>query len=386
MKREKKNSGIKRPHRSEVCALVTGFPAFTARKMIEKLLREGHRVFVLAQDKFFEQACNFVKTYGTGDSTVLSGDVVNIDIGLSGSEVQEIVKEVTHIYHLAAIYHLGVSREVTFRVNVEGTKNILELAESLRRLKRFVFFSTAYVSGRRTGVILEEDLSSDAGFHNEYERTKYLAEKIVRNYMERIPACVMRPGIIVGDSKTGEIDRFDGPYLLINAILNMPLDIGIPLPGEGNSPLNLVPIDYVIDAAYLISLDDRSAGKTFHLTDPNPLPAKRVFEIIADLTGKRRPFGRIPSLTYRVMDKIPYVNKMIMPQIQFFEYFNLLSIYNCHNTLELLAGTGLCCPLFVTYAGNLLNFIKRRSSDMRKVSTRKLAASESNANEEETFY
>ncbi|MBM4386340.1 MAG: SDR family oxidoreductase, partial [Deltaproteobacteria bacterium] len=349
-------------------------------------LREGHRVFVLAQDKFFDQACQFVKTHVTGDSKVLSGDVVNIDLGLSGTEVQEIVNEVTHIYHLAAIYHLGVSREVTYRVNVEGTKNILDFAESMQRLKRFVFFSSAYVSGRRTGVILEDDLSGAAGFHNEYERTKFLAEKIVRNYMDRIPACVMRPGIIVGDSKTGEIDRFDGPYLMINAILNMPLDFAIPLPGEGNSPLNLVPVDYVTEAAYLISLDDRSAGMTFHLTDPNPLPAKRVFEIVADLTGKRRPFGRIPSLTYRVMDKIPYLNKVIMPQIQFFEYFNLLSIYNCHNTLELLAGTGLCCPLFVTYAGNLLNFIKTKSSDMRKVSARKLASSESRDEEEETFY
>ncbi|NOZ01569.1 MAG: SDR family oxidoreductase [Deltaproteobacteria bacterium] len=345
--------------------LVTGFPAFSARRLVELLLERGEKVFLLCQAKFEkaagELAADAEQKGLAGRLVILVGDVLNIDMGLSGRELKQVAREVTRVHHIAAIYYLGVASGLTERVNVDGTRNVLDVASDLDRLERFVFHSTAFVAGDRTGVILEEELEAGQGFRNAYERTKFDAERLVRGHMKDLPISVVRPSIIVGDSKTGRIDRMDGPYFLIRTIVNFPVDVALPLPEGGAYPLNMVPVDYVVQAADLISRDPGAAGKTFHLTDPNPLPAHKVFDMVADNAGRKRPKGSIPSLASKYLLRLPGVEMMLRPQRHFFEYFNRLTIYNCMNTLTSLAGTGVTCPTFPSYAATLVDFVKNQA-------------------------
>ena len=164
--------------------------------------------------------------------TVLEGDVCDMDLGLAGGEYRALADEVTAIHHLASVYYHGVPREAAERVNVEGTRAMLDLAAECRRLRRFTHFSTAQVSGDRSGVVLEEELDCGQRFGSVYEETKFRAERLVQAAARRLPVTVLRPGIIVGDSKSGEIDRFDGPYYLTVLIVTSPLDVHLPLPGR----------------------------------------------------------------------------------------------------------------------------------------------------------
>jgi nucleoside-diphosphate-sugar epimerase len=227
----------------------------------------------------------------------------------------------------------------------------------MEHLDRLNHFSTAFVAGRRTGVIMEDELVESQSFRNAYERTKYEAEIAMRQAMGHVPISVFRPSIVVGDSTTGEIDRMAGPYYLMNLIIQMPESVPILMPGKGDKPLNVVPVDYVCEAMHRISLREDSAGRTFHLCDPNPLSARKVFELVAKEAGKRAPVGHVPYKLTQLIMKFPYLEKFTRSPRQFVEDFNQLTIYNSINTMDALEGK-LACPPFPSYADNLVEFIK----------------------------
>lgn len=338
--------------------LLTGYPAFTARVLCRRLIASGDRVLLLARHRFAEEAERFLAACGgSGDSTVLIGDIVQMDLGLTGPEVRRLLREVEAIYHLAAIHPRSPRTDQAHSVNVDGTRTILELALGATKLQRFNFFSTALVSGDRQGVVLEEELDRGQRFRNEFERTKLDAERLVRRAAADIPVSVFRPSLVVGHSQTGEIDPLDDPYQWMTSFLKLPVDVSVPLPGRGDYPLNLVPVDYVCDAAVHIAKDPRGVGRTFHLTDPNPLPARRVVELLADHGQRRRPRGSIPASLARRLVKLPIFDKL-GPTRELIDQMNQLVIYNTSNTLELLSGTGTRCPPFESYVATLVAFLQ----------------------------
>lgn len=351
--------------------LVTGYPAFTAKRFIAKTLASNDEanVFVLVRDKFASEARQFLAAM-PGDQAaraeVIVGDVCNMDLGLSGREYQTLAQQVTTIHHLAGIYYMGVDERTARRVNVEGTRGILELASEAKRLRRFCHWSTASVSGKRKGVILEEELDEGQSFHNFYEETKFEAEKLVRAAQRRLPVTIFRPSLIVGDSETGEIDKFDGPYYLIVLIATNSLNVRVPLPGRGASALHLVPIDFVIDAGYRLSIDERAAGMTFHLTDPNPFPARRVYELIAEHSQAKLARGFLPSGIARTLLKTPGLDRLARAPRAFLEAFDQQCTYNCRHTLSLLAGTRIACSPFDSYADALVKYVREVHSTRRE--------------------
>jgi nucleoside-diphosphate-sugar epimerase len=169
---------------------------------------------------------------------------------------------------------------------------------------------------------------------------------------------VFRPGVIVGDSKTGEIDKLDGPYYLMVLIVQDPLDLALPLPGRGAAPLHLVPIDFVVDAAYALSRDERAAGMTFHLTDPNPFAARQVYALVAERANKKRPRGFIPAGLARAVMRTPGLERLARAPLSFLESLDHLTFYNCRNTIARLSGTGISCPPFDGYADALVRYVK----------------------------
>ena len=267
--------------------LVTGFPtSFLATRVVRKLLAEDPDLEVrcVVPSRFLERA-EQVRASLAPDArprlTVLEGDVTALDMGLSGAEYTALAREVTRIHHCAAATYLGVDRAAAERLNVGGARELLELADDAHhrasgqtRFDRLVHWSSALVAGSRRGIVREDELVR-SGFRNAVEETRHAGEELVRRAMKRgLPVTVLRPSILVGDSKTGEIDRLEGPYLLILLMLSTPIDLRVPLPGRGDVPLNLVPIDYVVDAGCAIAADARSVGRTFHLVDPRPATAR----------------------------------------------------------------------------------------------------------------
>ncbi len=350
------------PARPEV-VLVTGFPAFTAKRMALKVLSSDPtaQVFLLARSKFVDAARELARSLPPeqgGRLEVVEGDVCDMDLGLSGPEYRILAGEVTTIHHMAGIYYLGVDRATARRVNVQGTRGVLELAAEAVRLRRICHWSTASVSGKRRGVILEEELDEGQGFHNFYEETKFEAEKLARAAQRSLPLTVLRPGVIVGDSASGEIDKLDGPYYLLVLIATTAAQVRVPLPGRGTAPLHLVPIDYVVDAGYFLSRDERAAGRTFHLTDPNPLPARRVYQLCAELSQRKLARGFLPTGLARTLLRTPGIDRLARGPLSFLESFDMQSFYNSRHASALLEPAGIKCPPFDDYAENVVTFVR----------------------------
>jgi dephospho-CoA kinase len=341
-------------------ALLTGFPAFTARRMIAKLLAEepDTKLYVLARDKFAPEADALLESLDAGDrAEVLVGDVCDMDLGLSSVEYRALSKELTWIHHLAGIYFMGVDDATMRRVNVAGTRSVLDLARDAARLERLVHWSTTTVSGSRAGTFYEEDLEAGQKFHNGYERTKYEAEKLVRSANRSLPITILRPSIIVGDSKTGEIDRLDGPYYLMVLIATNASGLRLPILGRGDSPLHLVPIDYVIDAAWQVAHSTAAAGKTFHLVDPQPLSARAVFDGVAEHAKTEKPRGSIPRPLARAVLKTPGLARLGRGPLTFLDMIDHTVHYDQTNTAQALAGSTIRCPTLTDYLPVLVNHV-----------------------------
>jgi dephospho-CoA kinase len=341
-------------------ALVTGFPAFTARRMIEKLVaaEPDTKLFVLARDASAADASSFLAGLADRAQTeVLVGDVCDMDLGLSSGEYRAVSRELTWIHHLAGIYFMGVDDDTAHRVNVAGTRTVIDLARDVSRLERVVHWSTAMVSGDRRGTFYEDDLEAGQKFHNAYERTKYEAERLVRAAMRQLPITVVRPGIIVGDSRTGEIDKLDGPYYLMVVIATNASGVRLPLLGRGDAPLHLVPIDYVIEAAWRVARAETAAGKTFHLVDPAPMTARAVFEAVAEHANTEKPRGHIPRPLARAVLRTPGLSRLGRGPLAFVDVINHAVHYDQTNTAHALGSTSVRCPPLAEYLPTLVRYV-----------------------------
>ncbi len=355
-----KPNGAARSAPARPAALVTGFPAFTARRMIAQLLdaEPETKLYVLARDRFAPDADKLLGELRAGDhAEILVGDVCDMDLGLSSTEYHALTRELTWIHHLAGIYFMGVDVETARRVNVGGTRNVLELARDAARLERLVHWSTAMVSGNRAGTVYEEDLDAGQKFHNGYERTKYEAERLVRAAMRQLPITVVRPGVIVGDSTTGEIDKLDGPYYLMVLIATNASGMRLPILGRGDAPLNLVPIDYVVEAAWHAARSATAAGKTFHVVDPNPLTARAVFEGVAAHANTALPRGSIPRPLARAVLRTPGLARLGRGPLAFLDLLDHSVHYDSTNTSQALAGTTVRCPALADYLPALVSHV-----------------------------
>jgi thioester reductase-like protein len=355
--------------------LVTGFPAFVAQRMVARILAmdPGARVRLLTSRGRAALAQSFVQSLPAGQGArveLVIGRARDMDLGLAGGEYQALAADITTIHHLAGIDSMDADPATAMRISVEGTREIIELGGECKQLRRLCHWSTAAVSGKRKGVILEDELDLGQGFHSPYERARFEAEKLARQAQRRMPLTIFRPGVIVGDSRTGEFDpskrSIRGPYALMVLVAINQTHVGLPLPGRGAAPLNLVPVDYVVEAAYALSLDERAAGKTFHLTDPHPLPARRIFELVAERSGTRPPpRGYIPGRLASAVLRVPGLDRLARGQRSFVDAFDHHVFYSCRHTQELLADTGIRCPLFESYVDSLVSHIQEARAARR---------------------
>lgn len=339
--------------------LVTGYPGFIGKRLVEHLAQEGKgRIYALVQPRLLEEARALAARVRGAEVEVLAGDVTDLHLGLSGEEVERVAGSVTRIFHLAAMNQLTVSRDVAWRVNVDGTRNVLDLARECRRLERFVHFSTCHVAGAREGVIAEDELDQGQEFRNGWEETKFHAEKAAVRASGSLPVTIVRPSTVVGDSRTGEIDRFEGPYVLGILLVASPLVVPLPLPGGGIAPLNVVPVDFVVRAAVHLSVDPRARGQTFHLVDPSPMSVARVYQLIAERANRRIPKLTFPARAAEAVLRLPLLGRVTRPQRAALGYINQLAWFTSASALELLEGTGIRCPRLSTYLDTLIAYVR----------------------------
>ena len=344
----------------------TGFPGFLGRELLPRVLKRGdHRAVCLVQERYMSEAERvrdaIAAEHGLKDRIELvAGDITKSDLGL-GSRLDTLAKDTFEVYHLAAVYDLAVGREFAMRVNVDGTRHILDYCERCPSLRRHQYISTCYVSGRYDGVFREEDLEKNQLFNNFYEETKHLAEVEVRRRMSQIPTSIYRPSIVVGDSATGETQKYDGPYFAIRYMLKQPTPVVVmPLVGKPDqNRMNVVPRDFVVQAIAHLSGLVKSTGKTYALADPNPMTIAGLIDAMEQHTGKK--LIRIPlplGVAKAAIDKVPGVKSFFGFPSDAVDYFVHPTSYDTTNTTRDLGDSGIAVPHFSSYLTNLVSYVR----------------------------
>jgi thioester reductase-like protein len=341
---------------------ITGFPGFIANRLLERLARKECNFILLVQPSLAARAHEEIDRIAslTGRSVTefqtIAGDIAEPQLALSGPDLELVQREATRLFHLAAVYDLAVPEDVAFRVNVGGTRNVVELARSLPRLKQFHHVSTCYVAGKREGVILESELRHDAGYRNYYEESKYLAELEVDSAKADLPVTIYRPSVVCGDSQTGETGKYDGVYFLIHYLLKWPSLLSTINIGNHKVSLNLVPVDFVVDAMAALAFDERAIGKTLQLADPSPLTTNQLFNTIAKSIDGHRSKITAPAKWVRFFLMLPPSPRITGLPHHAVPYFFVRQLYDTTQAQELLAAHGIQCPPFETYVDRIVEF------------------------------
>ena len=347
---------------------LTGFPGFIGSRLADRLLADDRelRIVALVEEKMADRARAAAGRLDGGDRIeVVPGDIAQRGLGLSDEQRERLQAETTAAYHLAAIYNLAVPYDVAQRVNVEGTGNVLDLCRRCERLERLNYVSTAYVAGDRHGVVYEHELIQGQGFKNHYESTKFQAEVWVRELTDDVPTTIYRPAIVVGDSRTGATQKFDGPYYMLRTVA-FAANRRVPIPqfAHAEANFNVVPVDFVIDALAVADDDPALVGETLHLVDPEPVTASEVFGTLAREYAGREPSYRVPTRLVQTSLRSKRIRAMFSgAPPESIEYLSHAVRFDTRRADELLARHGLRCPRFDEYVGQIVRFFREHEDD-----------------------
>jgi len=352
--------------------LFTGFPGFIGMRLLPGILERqpDARVACLVQQKFEELARRSVATleaehpHTRGRLELVRGDITLPGLGIEAGRAEALQASLRQAWHLAAVYDLAVAREVGQRINVEGTRRVLEFVAAAKSFERLQYVSTAYVSGTARGVFRETDLDVGQGFKNHYEETKFLAEvEVVRS---RVPVTIYRPGVVVGDSRTGETAKFDGPYAVLRMMEKLPSPGVFPRVGLGTGTVNIVPVDFVVSAMVALATAPSSLGRTYHLCDPQPHSPAELTEMFAAAFGKRFLFVPVPLLLARASLSPAVVQRFFGMTKQALEYFHDAVRHDTSQASRDLGVLGVECPRLTDYLPSLIAFYRAHRDDVRQ--------------------
>jgi thioester reductase-like protein len=351
--------------------LVTGFPGFLGSELVRRILArrgEAHRVrrvVCLVQAKFADLAARRAEEIEALDPAyagrleLVEGDITAPGLGLQSPAA--LARRVHEIFHLAAIYDLEVRRALAMTVNVAGTRHVLEFAADAPRLERVQYVSTCYVSGRYAGIFRESDLDKGQRFQNAYEETKFLAEVEVRKHQDAgMPITIYRPGIVVGDSRSGETQKYDGPYFILRWLLKQPAVAVLPVPpGAERLRVNLVPRDFVVGAIDALSSQPVSRGVCYQLADPQPPTIDETIRMFGEATA--RTIVRIPmplAIAKGATRWVPGVARVTGIPANTLDYFAHPTFYDTTNADRDLGTLGIRCPRLADYMHVLVAFLE----------------------------
>jgi len=347
---------------------ITGFPGFIANRLLERLARAHCDFILLVQPSLLGRAQEEIARIaqlsgrGTGEFQFVEGDISQPRLALSTADLELVQRETTRVFHLAAVYDLAVPKDLAMRVNAGGTRNVVESARTLTHLRQFHHVSTCYVAGKREGVILETELRHEAGYRNYYEESKYLAELEVESAKDDLPVTIHRPAVVCGDSRTGETGKYDGVYYLIHYLLRWPSVLSMINIGNHEVSLNLVPVDFVVDAMAALAFEQRAIGKSLQLADPSPLTTYQLFNAIAKSIDGHKSKITAPAKWVRFFLMLPPSPKITGLPHHAVPYFFVKQVYDTTQAQEMLAPHGIRCPPFETYVDRIVSFAEQNPS------------------------
>ncbi len=344
----------------------TGAGGFLGRFLLAHYLgRDDTDLFLLENGPFCEKLRAHVEAAlpDAGQRArvrILEGDITRPDLGLSAPVRDEIKARVTHAVHLAALYNLSAPRDISVRINVDGTRHLLDLLGSCPHLQRFAHTSTLAVAGNYSGAFSEDDFDKGQGFKNFYEETKFLSEQLVRERRDRIPTVIFRPAVVVGHSKTGEIEKIDGPYYIFITIARR---LHLVLPDCGVVKCHIAPVDFVTDAFHALFEDEDSAGKVFYLMDPNPLTYNAFFDLACASWGGMKPLLRLPPRWMKPVMQLGPVAKLTGIPWKAFMYGDQPIDYSIERSTAACARHGLACPPVASYIDVMVRYFREHYHD-----------------------
>ena len=343
---------------------ITGFPGFIANRLLERLALKQCDFILLVQpslrSRAVEEIARIAQLSGKGvdDFRIVEGDISEPGLVLSAADLALVQQQTTRVFHLAAVYDLAVPEDIAMRVNAGGTRNVVALARTIPRLRQFHHVSTCYVAGKREGVILETELRHDAGYRNFYEESKNLAEQEVDSARDDLPVTIDRPAVVCGDSRTGETGKYDGVYYLIHYLLRWPSVLSLINIGNHEVSLNLVPVDFVVDAMAALAFEERAIGKTLQLADPAPLTTNQLFNAIAKSIDGHRSKITAPAKWVRFFLMLPPSPRITGLPHHAVPYFFVKQLYDSTQAQQLLAPHGIHCPPFESYVDRIIDFAR----------------------------
>jgi thioester reductase-like protein len=371
------------PSQGKRLVFVTGGTGFIGRRLLKKLLeRKQTEVYLLVRRSSFQKVEQLIAWLAPEIPDAgkrvhpIAGDITKEGLVNDAKERAALQKKIHDIFHLAARYELGISKDDAMRANVDGTINVLNFARDCNRLRCLNYISTMAVAGDYKGVWQEDMLIEGQQHDNHYAYTKFLAEVEVRDVSDQLPVAIYRPGVVVGDSTTGEMDKIDGPYYLLVPFLKLQsltqsLLPAIPIifpvaPGGNRVKCHIVPVDYIVNCLDHISRKKGIEGVTFSLTDPKPTTMRQFIEIFCERAGWIKPFldVRTDPLVWAL--RLPGIKQLAHSletftdvPVEMVHYTAYATTYDTTNTLNFLKGSGISCPPLKTYASKLLAYARK---------------------------
>jgi NAD(P)-dependent dehydrogenase (short-subunit alcohol dehydrogenase family) len=355
---------------------VTGATGFIGQFLLRNLARRKAPIYALVRRESVKKLAALREEMGLTDRELIAvvGDLAKKNLGVSPADQKKLKGKIDHMFHLAAVYDLKASAEAQQVANVDGTRHAVEFAQAVTA-GCFHHVSSIAAAGLYDGVFREDMFDEAEDLDHPYFKTKHDSEGIVRMECKR-PFRIYRPGFVVGDSKTGYIDKIDGPYYFFKVLqrLRQMLPPWFPMVGVEGGRINIVPVDFVADALDFIAHKRGLDGQCFHLTDPNPRRIGEVLNIFAKaghaplmtMRLNARMFGFIPAPVLYGLGSLAPVKRMVravlkdlgLPQ-DVFRFINWPTRYDSRETTKALKGSGIAVPQLESYAPVLWDYWER---------------------------
>ncbi len=356
---------------------VTGGTGFIGRNLIDQLLKRRGTIYVLVR-RGSKKKFNALVAERWEDQkkrvVAVNGDLTKAQLGVAAAELAGLKGKIRHVFHLAAVYDLSASAEAQEQVNIDGTRNAMEFAAAVEA-RCFHHTSSIAAAGLYPGTFREDMFDEATGLEHPYFRTKHDSEGLVRKHCP-IPWRIYRPGIVVGHSKTGEIDKIDGPYFFFKLIqkLRRSLPPWVPTLGLEGGRINIVPVDFVARAMDHIAHQPKLDNTCFHLTDPNPKRIGEVMNLFAEAAHAplmqmrldARLFSFIPQPIKQGLGMLPPVRRIVNQVLgdlgiprDMLSFFNYPTKFDTRETDRALKGTDIKVPALDTYAWVLWDYWER---------------------------